>query len=336
MGLGDYEGKPLYERDSHDLDREVLIPALSEAVSYDQKTGYFARYTLAIASVGLKRLMDAGGRMRMIVSHVLTQDDITAMEKGYDIRERLGGLITLALPDDKVLAARLECLAWLVAAGRLDIKIALPTDEQGRLIGGKSLFHEKVLLLTDAQGDRLCLTGSVNESVNAWRNTQQSLTLFSSWQGGDRYIDAHQVSFDRLWNGEAHRTLVVDFPDALRDQLIALAPAEPPTRDPDEVAPTEPEPPQSPMSDDERAFRARMLFSFLRDAPRFPNSGVHLALATSTVTPWPHQEQVIGTVADHYPDRYLFSDEVGLGKTLECGACRRSLVMSLRVRLPPP
>ena len=42
------------------------------------------------------------------------------------------GLITLALPDDKVLAARLECLAWLVAAGRLDIKVALPTDEQGR------------------------------------------------------------------------------------------------------------------------------------------------------------------------------------------------------------
>jgi len=332
MGLRDYEWKPLYERDSNDLDREVLIPALSEAVTYDRKTGYFSSYTLAIASVGLKRFIDAGGRMRMIVSHVLTQDDITAMEKGYDIRERLGGLITLALPDDKVLAARLECLAWLVAAGRLDIKIALPTDEQGRLIGGKSLFHEKVMLLTDAQGDRLCLTGSVNESVNAWRNNQESLTLFSSWQGGERYIDAHQASFNRLWNGEAHRTLVVDFPDALRDQLITLAPAEPPARDPDKVAPAEAEPPPPPMSDDERVSRERMLFSFLRDAPRFPDSGVHLALATSTVTPWPHQEQVIGTVADHYPDRYLFSDEVGLGKTIECGGSLRYLIMSGRVR----
>src|SRR5260370_19796286 len=232
MGLRNHNWLPLYERDSNDLDREVLIPALSEAVRYDRKTGYFSSYTLALASVGLKRFIDAGGRMRMIVSHVLTQDDVTAMEKGYDIRERLGGLITLALPDDKVLAARLECLAWLVAAGRLDIKIALPTNEQGRLIGGQSLFHEKVLLLTDAQGDRLCLTGSVNESVNAWRDNQESLTLFSSWQGGDPYIDAHQTSFDRLWNGEAHRTLVVDFPDALRDQLIALPPPQLPARYP--------------------------------------------------------------------------------------------------------
>ena len=139
MGLRKYNWLPLYERDSNNLDREVLIPALSEAVLYDRKTGYFSSYTLAIASVGLKRFIDAGGRMRMIVSHVLTQDDITAIEKGYDIRERLGGLITLALPGDKVLAARLECLAWLVAADRLDIKIALPTDEQGRLIGGGSL-----------------------------------------------------------------------------------------------------------------------------------------------------------------------------------------------------
>ena len=61
MGLRDYEWKPLYERDSNDLDREVLIPALSEAVTYDRKTGYFSSYTLAIASVGLKRFIDAGG-----------------------------------------------------------------------------------------------------------------------------------------------------------------------------------------------------------------------------------------------------------------------------------
>lgn len=332
MGLRNHAWMPLYERDSNDLDREVLIPALSEAIKYDRKTGYFSSYTLAIASAGLKRFIDAGGHMRMLVSHILTQEDIAAIEKGYDIRERLGDLITLALPDDKVLAARLECLAWLVAAGRLDIKVALPTDAQGRLIGGKSLFHEKVLLLTDEQGDRICLTGSVNESVNAWRNNQESLTLFSSWEGGDRYINAHQESFDRLWNGEAVRTLVVDFPDALRDQLIALAPTEPPAKDPDEVALAETSLPQSTVSDEEKTFRERMIFSFVRDAPRFPDAGIHLALATSTVTAWPHQEQVIGTVAEHYPDRYLFSDEVGLGKTIECGGSLRYLIMSGRVR----
>jgi hypothetical protein len=169
------------------------------------------------------------------------------------------------------------------------------------------------------------LTGSVNESVNAWRNNQESLTLFSSWQGGDRYIDAHQASFDRLWNGEAHRTLVVDFPQALRNQLIALAPTDPPARDPDEIALRETIlSPSSTKASDERVHE-HVLFSFLRDAPRFPDTGLHLALATSTITAWPHQEQVIDTVVSRYPDRYLFSDEVGLGKTIvwpcSSGAC---------------
>ena len=36
--------------------------------------------------------------------------------------------------------------------------------------------------------------------------------------------------------------------------------------------------------------------------------------------------------ADHYPDRYLFSDEVGLGKTIECAGSLRYLIMSGRVR----
>ncbi len=333
MGLRDYDWEPLYERDSSHLDRDVLVPALSQSITYDRKTGFFSSYTLALAAAGLKRFIDAGGRMRLLVSHKLSPEDVKAMEDGYDLRTRLGEMLTLALPDDKILANRLRCLAWLVAAGRLDIKIALPTDDTGKLIGGHSMFHEKVGLLTDTSGDRLCFVGSVNESVNAWRDNQESLTIFCSWEGDGKHIVAHQRSFDLLWNGLAQRTLVVDFPDALRDNLIALAPPELPAHDPDEVDdPVDGESAAPILSEQDVHMRERTLVAFVRDAPRFPGAGVHEAMATSTVSLWPHQEHVIATIAQTYPDRYLLSDEVGLGKTIECGGALRYLITSGRVR----
>lgn len=335
MGLRDHDWKLLYERDCDDLDREVLVPALAEAVTYDRKTGFFSSHSLALAAAGLRPFIANGGRMRLLVSHRLSPDDVKAIQEGYDLRARLGDLLTLTLPDDKLLAYRFRCLAWLVAAGRLDIKIALPTDNSGKLLGGQSIFHEKMGLLTDPQGDRLCFYGSVNESTNAWRDSQESVMVFCSWKGQEPIIAAHQESFDRLWNGLAHRTLVVDFPDALRENLIAFAPAELPDWDPERPQREQAPPlaaPAMPTVDEETARRReRTLFAFVRDAPRFPEAGVQEATATSTVSLWPHQEQVIGTIAQTYPDRYLLSDEVGLGKTIECGGALRYLITAGRV-----
>ncbi len=336
MGLRDHDWKLLYERDSDDLDREVLVPALSQAVTYDRKTGFFSSHSLALAAAGLRPFIANGGHMRLLVSHRLSPDDVTAIQEGYDLRTRLGELLTLTLPDDQMLAYRFKCLAWLVAAGRLDIKIALPTDNMGKLIGDHALFHEKMGLLTDSQGDRLCFYGSVNESTNAWRDSQESVMVFCSWKGQDETIAVHQESFDRLWDGFALRTLVVDFPNALRENLISFAPTDLSDEDPD-WPPARPDPPattpsESTIDDNMLRTQERTLVAFVRDAPRFPDAGVHEAMATSTVSLWPHQEHVISAIAQTYPDRYLLSDEVGLGKTIECGGAFRYLITSGRVR----
>ncbi len=75
----------------------------------------------------------------------------------------------------------------------------------------------------------------------------------------------------------------------------------------------------------------RILFCFVKDAPRMPGAS-GLGAATSTLRPWPHQSKVADTVISRYPEGFLLCDEVGLGKTIEAGLILRQWLLDGRVR----
>ena len=72
-------------------------------------------------------------------------------------------------------------------------------------------------------------------------------------------------------------------------------------------------------------------FLFLKQAPFLP-SAQDLGILTCPVKPWPHQLCVVREVVRRFPESFLFSDEVGLGKTIEAGLALRQLNLSGRVR----
>jgi len=81
-----------------------------------------------------------------------------------------------------------------------------------------------------------------------------------------------------------------------------------------------------------------LLAQFLLLAPRLIGAEA-LAEATSGVTPFPHQRQVVERLAGEYPRSWLVADEVGLGKTISAGLSLRRLLLSGEVTraliLPP-
>jgi len=90
------------------------------------------------------------------------------------------------------------------------------------------------------------------------------------------------------------------------------------------AAATSPQPATSPE------VAERILFRFLREAPRLPGAG-DLGVETSAVDPWPHQLRAVRRLVASYPQSFLLADEVGLGKTLEAGLALRQLLISGRV-----
>ena len=72
--------------------------------------------------------------MRLIVGCTLDEAEVQAIEQGYDLRAIVeNNLIQVALtPPDMQAKDGLAALAWLIAQGRMDVKVAIPVNPAGQ------------------------------------------------------------------------------------------------------------------------------------------------------------------------------------------------------------
>ncbi len=221
--LRDYEWKTFYGP-SDDRLHEFYIPALSHSTEYDRSAGYFTSTSIAIAATGLSHLITNNGRMRLLVGARLTEDDVKAVEEGYDLREQIarGLLRDLQDPSDYFTTERLKALAWMIARGTLDIRVVLPTDRNGTpLCCGPNdpYYHIKTGVFTDEAGDRLAFTGSVNDSETAWQRNYEDLSVYTSWvtEAGDTraHLTGVVSRFTRLWDDQEEDWKAIPVPQAV-------------------------------------------------------------------------------------------------------------------------
>lgn len=297
--------------------RDFYVPVLSRSTTYDRSVGYFRASALVTAARGLSRFVAAGGQMRMLIGAQLGESERDALRGAIEIPQELSERLRSELiPQDEFAQRRLEVLGWLAKEGRLSIRVAVAVDSHGDPVPpGDEVpyFHEKIGILRDARGDGVAFQGSTNESATAWSRNFESFSVYKTWDGTVGHFELWAAKFEERWGGNVPGFKVFDLPEAVRKELIALAPHEPPPwRDVEEP----PEP----------ADRG-LIAHFLLNAPRLIGSE-RLAEATSGVEAFPHQKQVVERLAGQYPRSWLLADEVGLGKTISAGLSLRRLLLS--------
>ena len=343
--LADGNWRRKYTPDDGDLVRLFYVPALEDAKSYDRLTGYFNAGALALAARGIEGLVRNGGHMRLVVGCTLPPDEIEAIEKGEKLRDRVERHLrerSLAPPDPSA-ADALELLAWMVAHGYLDVKVAVPCDAERRPIPADGIFHEKAGIVTDRAGDRLAWNGSLNETPSGWRHNWESINVYTSWGPEPRRVADEEANFARIWANEANRVIVLDTPEAVRRDLMRFLPE---SDQPARLRESEEKPPPAtrvvPATEpdgtpaDDRAGRVvdprSRVWAFIDRAPTLPDAGARVGEATAAVIPWPHQVRAFDRLYARWPPRLLIADEVGLGKTIQAGLLLRQAWLAGRAR----
>ena len=216
MSLQDMKLKKEYRSFKDNIAEEFYIPLLSLANLYQRAVGFFSSTALCVITPGLKKFVDNGGKIQLVASPKLSDEDYEAIEKGYKarevvIREALLREMTDALSQQE--ADRLKLLADLIASEVLDIRIVTTTDENNM-----GMYHEKLGLIHDIEGNTVAFSGSMNESSNAIKNNYEAFDVFCSWDDSDlERVLRKQASFDAIWQNLEPGIEVVTFFDIKKE-----------------------------------------------------------------------------------------------------------------------
>ncbi|WP_288957995.1 DEAD/DEAH box helicase family protein [uncultured Treponema sp.] len=208
-----------YRSPQHDVANEFFAPVLACSKIYKRSVGFFSSTSLEIITKGISSLVKNGGKIQIVASPKLSEEDIEAIKTGYDkkseiIEKRLLG--ELETKEDNYFAnQRLNLLANLIAKDILSIKIAF--KDNGSLVG---IYHEKLGVFEDFEGNKIAFDGSMNESKTAMCYNYESINVYCGWLSEDKSrVELKIKAFDNIWNNTEENLKVVEFPSVTKKIL---------------------------------------------------------------------------------------------------------------------
>ncbi|SHI52997.1 Superfamily II DNA or RNA helicase [Anaerovibrio lipolyticus DSM 3074] len=208
MALSDIEVKTQYKSLYDDLVRSFYVPLLREGCIYRRAVGFFSSTALSLIVPGLVDFVKNNGKIEIIASPRLSEEDIKSMSEGYRKRKELVEEKLLACLEEKfdeLSKNRLNLLANLIAHGVLDIKIAT--------LKTPGIYHEKLGIIADDNGNTVVFTGSLNETKTAISYNYETIDVFCSWKPSDAVRVNEKINgFETMWNNEDPKLETVAFP----------------------------------------------------------------------------------------------------------------------------
>lgn len=212
MSLRDHHIKSEYRSLIDNVVQDFYLPLLHEANLYKRAVGFFSSSSLVEISKGIGNMAKNGGKIEIIASPYLSDDDINAIKTGYENRNKIIEQALLRqLSDDHTdyySMERLNLLANLIADNVMDIRIAY-TDNHREL----GMYHEKMGIIEDHDGNHVAFSGSMNESMTAMAINYETIDVFCDWKGeeADR-VKLKENAFYSMWNNVEPSLQVLEFP----------------------------------------------------------------------------------------------------------------------------
>lgn len=211
--------KKEYRIPADNIINNFYIPLLNESILYQRSVAYFSSESLYEISFGIVNLLKNNGRIQLIVSPILSEEDIEAINRGYKKREEITNqslLKYITEPKNYFEKQRLNILATLIATNRLDIKVAYSISSNQKF----GLYHEKLGLMHDKEENIVAFSGSMNETDSAFSSNYEAVDVYTSWEENER-VKIKEKAFNELWNNSDQNAHVFDFPEIAKSKLLS-------------------------------------------------------------------------------------------------------------------
>lgn len=195
-----------------------LNPALKCTKVYKRSVGFFSSGAFETIMSGLLAMVKNGGRMYLIASPKLSEDDVNAINLGYEERKKhYEDAFTTEFSQEveKLNDVKLQLLCELISKKILDIKIAVTS--------GGGIYHDKLGILTDLDGNTIAFYGSANESYSGYRSNYEKIRISKDWIPGFKgIVEDEEHEFDALWNNTNEFVEVYDYAKTAEKKLIEI------------------------------------------------------------------------------------------------------------------
>lgn len=221
LSFNELDIKIKYDSDVDDILNDFYIPTLANSSRYYRISGFFSSTSLAISARGLEEFIKHNGKMKLICSAILSEEDYKKIKEVYStpaelIEEKF--LSEMKDISNNFVKNNLAALGFMLANENLEIKIAIPNDERG-------MFHSKIGIMVDSFGDMISFSGSDNETASGWLYNIEEFKVFKSWISGQKeYFYEDLDNFNNYWECETSRFEIIDLPEAINEELINFAP----------------------------------------------------------------------------------------------------------------
>ena len=192
---------------------------LENSKEFDLQLGYFSSATISVLADGFATFISNGGRMRLVINHIVSEEDKEAISKGVH-----GGVIdcfdltnfeTLRQTFDEYQQQFFECLAFLIYNKRIDIRIIKPRNKKG-------ISHTKSGQFRD--GDSVTsFTGSANFTISGLFNNLEEIKIDRSDSVDmmvQKRIASQREEFDSIMEGKKHNVEYLS-PDNLESAIMS-------------------------------------------------------------------------------------------------------------------
>jgi len=188
-----------YKTGSENEPFQFYLDGLANSSTFNLLLGYFSSSAISLLSIGFATFISKGGKMKMVINHLLSDTDREILCKvennSFDIPVfDLADIVSLRRTLDEYNKHFFECLAFLIAEKRIEIKVIKPKN-------GKGIAHYKSGVFSDGI-DHVGYMASCNFTLYGLSENLERLEAFLSWEDkrSSNFIQQQLVTIDNYFN----------------------------------------------------------------------------------------------------------------------------------------